>query len=72
MYKRQGFSNLEISDAMSDEDRTKLVQQVRQYRILLGQLDEAFPPKDFALSDFVKQYAEDFGYTAEEVAELFK
>ena len=66
-----GFQSLELSDSMPEADVTKLIRQVRQYRILLGQLDASFPPDGFPLADFVKLHAEDFGYTAEEVAELF-
>lgn len=48
----------------------ELVQQIRNYRVLLGQLDEAFPPQDFPLLDFVKENGADFGYSSEEAADL--
>ena len=67
----EGFRSLSLPEQPADADISSLVSQIRQYRILLGQLDESFPPADFPLGDFVKQYAEDFGYTSDEAAEMF-
>lgn len=60
-----------LSVATGNEAQARqLVQQIRNYRVLLGQLDEAFPPQEFPLLDFVKNNASEFGYTAEEAADL--
>lgn len=56
---------------LDDSVRETLLKHIRYYRILLGQLDQPFPPKDFVFGDFVKKYAADFGYTDDEAEHLF-
>lgn len=56
---------------LEDAEKQELIKFVRQYRILLGQLDRAFPPPEFPLSSFVKQFASDFGYSDAEAERLF-
>ena len=65
-------SNYEAAwQAVTDPNGAEnLISQIRNYRVLLGQLDEAFPPANFPLLDFVKSNAEEFGYTADEAAAL--
>ena len=57
---------LTLDDATAD----RLIQHLRNYRVLLGQLDTAFPPQEFPLLDFVKSRASEFDYTEEEAGLL--
>lgn len=59
------------TDEIDEEQREKLIDQIRKYRIILSQLDQTFPSKEFPLSHFVKKNAADFGYSDDEADQLF-
>ena len=65
------FKGSWAAKTLDDSGRETLLKHIRYYRILLGQLDQPFPPKDFAFGDFVKKHAADFGYTDDEAEHLF-
>lgn len=56
-----------LADDVTAED---LVDAIKRYRNVLTQLDREFPPAGFPMLRLVANYADDFGFSAEEAAAM--
>ena len=55
----------ELADDVTSED---LVDAIKRYSTLMGQMDEPFPPPGFKMLDLVLAHKEDFSLTDEQIA----